>query len=107
MILSDVRVKFILALLDRNQDMYLDEIAEQLMDQRNVSVSLSTVQRMLKLLSITTKKVCVCMISYTVYLWFYSYRMSPLNDAKVSVKRSCVKLHRSLLGIWCSPMRPP
>ena len=36
--------------------MYLDEIAEQLMDQRNVSVSLSTVQRMLKLLGITTKR---------------------------------------------------
>ena len=33
--------------------------------------------------------------------------MSPWNDAKVSIKHSCVKLHRSLLGIWCSPMRPP
>ena len=56
MILSDVRFKFILALLGRNLDMYLDEIAEQLMDQCNVSVSLSTVQRMLKLLGITTKR---------------------------------------------------
>ena len=64
MTLSDVHFKFILALLDCNPNMYLDEIAEQLMDQHNLSVSLSTVQGMLKLLGITMKKVCVCTMTY-------------------------------------------
>src|SRR5882672_2128483 len=107
MILSNAHFKFILALLDRDPDIYLDEIAEQLMEQCNVSVSLSTVQRMLKLLGITTKKVCVCTIAYTICLWFYSYLKSLLNDVKVSIRNSCIKFHRSLLGIWCSLMSPP
>ena len=58
--------KFILALLDRELDIYLDELAEQLMDQHNVSISLSTIQRTLKLLGITTKKVHFCVIAHTI-----------------------------------------
>jgi|SRR5882724_6314162 len=73
MILSDAHFKFILVLLDCDSDIYLDEISEQLMDQCSSSVSLSTVQRMLKLFGITTKKVHVSITMYTICLWFYSY----------------------------------
>ena len=37
----------------------IDEILDQLSDQLDISVSLSTVYRTLKLLGITSKKVCL------------------------------------------------
>ena len=49
----------LLALLDQNPDIFLDEILDQLSDQLDISVSLSTVHRTLKLLGITSKKVCL------------------------------------------------
>jgi len=49
-------VEFLLALLERKPDIYLDELAERLMEQKNVEVSLATIQRSLKMLGITTKK---------------------------------------------------
>ena len=52
-----------LALLDRHPDIYLDEIAEQLADQLDVTVSISTIQRNLKLLGITSKKVSLSLFS--------------------------------------------
>ncbi|KAF8581244.1 hypothetical protein K439DRAFT_1280710, partial [Ramaria rubella] len=37
-------------------DIYLNEIAEELIEQHGVSVSLATIQRTMKLLGITTKR---------------------------------------------------
>jgi hypothetical protein len=50
--------KYVLKILDEKPDMYLDEIAEDLSETLGLSPSLSTVQRTLKLLGYTTKKVC-------------------------------------------------
>jgi hypothetical protein len=55
-----------LALLDHQPDIYLDEIAEQLMEQLDISVLLSTIHMTLKLLGVTTKK--VSQIFYSVQL---------------------------------------
>jgi hypothetical protein len=44
-------------LVESRPDIYLDEIAEELLQQHEVSVSLSTIQRSLKLLGFTRKKV--------------------------------------------------
>lgn len=49
-------VKFMLALLDRNPDIYLDEIQEQLGDQHGMEISLAMIWRTLKRLGITSKK---------------------------------------------------
>ncbi|KAF8572915.1 hypothetical protein K439DRAFT_1625441 [Ramaria rubella] len=49
-------VEFMLALVDQQPDIYLDEIAEELIEQHGVSISLATIQRTMKLLSITTKR---------------------------------------------------
>jgi len=48
-----------LALIEWQPDIYLDEITEQLVEQKNISVSLATIQQSLKLLGITTKKVSI------------------------------------------------
>ncbi|KAF8500583.1 hypothetical protein JB92DRAFT_2656744, partial [Gautieria morchelliformis] len=56
-LLDSGSVEFILALLEQQPDIYLDDIAEELLAQRNVSVSLSTIQRTLELLGVTSKKV--------------------------------------------------
>ena len=45
-----------LALIEQQLEIYLDEIAEQLVEQKNISVSLATIQWSLKLLGITTTK---------------------------------------------------
>ncbi|KAF8590343.1 hypothetical protein K439DRAFT_1330319, partial [Ramaria rubella] len=45
-----------LKILEHKPDMYLDEIALELMDKLGLSISLSTVHRSLKLLGITAKK---------------------------------------------------
>ncbi|KAF8591388.1 Homeodomain-like protein, partial [Ramaria rubella] len=55
-LLTNRNVEFLLALLEQHPDIYLDELAEELNEQHGVSVSLVTIQRMLKLLGITTKK---------------------------------------------------
>jgi transposase len=49
--------QFLLALLEHSPDIYLDEIQEQLEEQLNIDVSISTVSRTLKRLGITSKKV--------------------------------------------------
>jgi Fe2+ or Zn2+ uptake regulation protein len=46
-----------LGLLERSQDMYLDEIQEQLEEQHSVIISLATIYRTLHQLGITSKKV--------------------------------------------------
>ena len=48
-----------LALIEWQPDIYLDKIAGQLVEQKNISVSLATIQKSLKLLGITTKKVSI------------------------------------------------
>ena len=48
-----------LALIEKKPDIYLDKIAEQLVEQKNISVSLTTIQWLLKLLGITTKRVSI------------------------------------------------
>lgn len=46
-----------LALIERNPDIYLDEIQEQLEDQHNLVVSLAMISRTLKRLGMSSKKV--------------------------------------------------
>lgn len=48
-----------LALLDAQPDIYLDEIAEQLEHQHSVTVSLSTIWCTLKALGLSAKKLCL------------------------------------------------
>ncbi|KAF8585790.1 hypothetical protein K439DRAFT_1342632 [Ramaria rubella] len=55
-LLDTPSVEFILVLLESMPELYLDEIAGQLQEQQDVSVSLSTIPRALKLLGITSKK---------------------------------------------------
>jgi hypothetical protein len=50
-----------LALIDHDPDIFLDEIQDQLEDQHGVIVSIATIWRTLKRLGITSKNVCcVC-----------------------------------------------
>jgi len=44
-----------LGLMEQQPDIYFDEITEQLVEQKNISVSLATIQQSIKLLGITTK----------------------------------------------------
>jgi transposase len=46
-----------LALLEHSPDIYLDELQEQLEEQHNLKVSISTLSNTLKRLGITSKKV--------------------------------------------------
>ena len=57
--LDGLPLQFMLALLDRNPDIYLDEIQEQLGDQHGIEISLATIWRTLKRLGITSKKVSI------------------------------------------------
>ena len=53
--------QFMLALLDHDPDIFLDEIQDQLEDQHGVIISIATIWRILKQLGIMSKKVCcVC-----------------------------------------------
>ena len=49
--------QFLLALLQHSPDVYLDELQEQLKEQHNIKVSISTISHTLKQLGITSKKV--------------------------------------------------
>jgi transposase len=60
-----VDLQFMLALLDRDPDLYLDEIQQQLEDQHGVIVSLATVWRTLRRLGITSKKVTMSLQYHT------------------------------------------
>jgi transposase len=46
-----------LSLIERSPDIFLDEIQDQLFEQHELEVSLSTIWRTLKRLGITSKKV--------------------------------------------------
>ncbi|KAF8804711.1 hypothetical protein BYT27DRAFT_7213829 [Phlegmacium glaucopus] len=48
--------EFLLALLEHSPDIYLDELQEQLEEQHNIKVSISTISNTLKRLGITSKK---------------------------------------------------
>ncbi|KAF8220919.1 hypothetical protein L208DRAFT_1331007, partial [Tricholoma matsutake] len=63
-LMSQKAVMFMLALLDRDPDLYLDEIQQQLEDQHGVIVSLTTVWRTLRRLGITSKKVSMSLLDY-------------------------------------------
>lgn len=58
-VLSQGDLKFIIALLTRRHSIYLDEIQEQLYQERGVSVSLATLQRALRRLHYSHKGVSV------------------------------------------------
>lgn len=55
-----------LALPERSPDIYLDEIQEQMFEQHNITLSLSTISRTLKRLGISSKKVYIapCLTRY-------------------------------------------
>ncbi|KAF8579856.1 hypothetical protein K439DRAFT_1240632, partial [Ramaria rubella] len=55
-LLHSCAVEFMLALVDQQPDIYLNEIAEELIEQHGVSVFLATIQQTMKLLGITTKR---------------------------------------------------
>ena len=65
-----VDLQFMLGLLDRDPDLYLDEIQQQLEDQHGVIVSLATVWRTLRRLGITSKKV-------SMLLQYHTWIISP------------------------------
>lgn len=46
-----------LAVLERNPDIYLDEIQDDLLQQHDIDISLATIYRTLKRLGISSKKV--------------------------------------------------
>jgi hypothetical protein len=53
-----------LALLEHSPDLYLDEIQEQLIDQHDMDISLSTLWRTLKRLGISSKSVSTARIYF-------------------------------------------
>lgn len=54
-----------IAILDRDPELYLDEIQDELYEQHNVDVSLSTIYRTLKRLGYSSKKVCTEILALT------------------------------------------
>jgi hypothetical protein len=87
-----------LALIERQPDIYLDEIAEQLTEQQNISVSLSTIQRSLKLLGITSKKVCICFTIFAQASHFVSFLRLLLSAVRNTVNAFYGRLVRNLHG---------
>lgn len=78
--------QFVLGLLERHPDIYLDELAERLMEQKNMEVSLATIHRSLKLLGITSKKVSIqhCSeITIDMLLTPFSFQNQPWNDVRI------------------------
>ncbi|EJD34730.1 hypothetical protein AURDEDRAFT_42923, partial [Auricularia subglabra TFB-10046 SS5] len=55
--LKPEHAEHILSLVERNPDIYLDKIQEQLLEQYDVMASLSAIWRTLKALGITNKRV--------------------------------------------------
>jgi transposase len=90
--------EFMRALIAWQPGIYLDEIAEQLTEQLNISVSLSTIQRLLKLLGITSKKVCTHILTFVQSSHFVSFPKSLLRTVRSTVKTFCGKLVRNLHG---------
>ncbi|KAF8579230.1 hypothetical protein K439DRAFT_1620716 [Ramaria rubella] len=76
-LLSPHSVEFILALVEQWPDIYLDEIAEELIEQHNISISLATIQWTIKLLGITTKKLSKAAAEHCEDAWqYFLYRIS-------------------------------
>src|SRR5258707_12933201 len=85
--------QFMLALISHSPDIYLDEIQDQLYEQHDIEISLSTIWGTLKRLGITSKKVCdASLTSFKQNLWCCSYPRRPLS----SVKRPGVNFHLRL-----------
>ncbi|KAF5323810.1 hypothetical protein D9619_012984 [Psilocybe cf. subviscida] len=60
-------VQMILSLLQHSPDLYLDEIRDQLKQQHSINISLSAIQKTLKRLGLTSKKVWLCVIHPASY----------------------------------------
>lgn len=58
-------LQFLLAIVERTPDVYLDELVEQLEALHGISPSISTVSRTLKLLGLSYKKV-----NLKILIWF-------------------------------------
>jgi transposase len=58
-------VQLMLEVIERDPDIYLDEIAKELFNLRQVDVSLPTIYRAMKEVGLSHKKVCV-IHSYSV-----------------------------------------
>jgi hypothetical protein len=54
---SDTIVQFLIALIEREPDLYLDELAEELYEQHGVKASLPMICRTMKRIGLTSKKV--------------------------------------------------
>jgi hypothetical protein len=63
-----LELQFVLALLEQQPDLYLDEIAEKIWECLNKNVLLSTIQKTLKFLGISSKKVCNVVI-FSLVQW--------------------------------------
>jgi len=55
-IMTPHEVTYLLTLIERTPDIYLDELVEELQRQHNISVSVATMSRTLKLLGLTNKR---------------------------------------------------
>jgi hypothetical protein len=85
-------------LLDSDPNLYLNKIPEQLMDQHNISVSLSTIQRMLRLLGITSKKVC---FSSMTFLALIVLQLSKVAAEQCEEARQTFLYQISQEPAWC------
>lgn len=70
---TNPHAQYLLRLLDHRPDLYLDEIAVDLTETLGLSPSLSTIHRTLKLLGISTKKVCL--------LYYCEYSLTKLVNS--------------------------
>lgn len=70
------------AILESTPDIYLDELAERIMEQHDINVSLSTISRTLKALGVTSKKV-FCFLYYLGFTYqIISSLVRLLKDVK-------------------------
>jgi hypothetical protein len=96
-----------LALIEQQPNFYLDEISEQLMEQLNISVSLLTIQRSLKLLDITSKKVHALVLVHTQSSSLFSFPNLWLSTARRLIRIFSGRSVRNLHGILYSVMKVP
>ena len=82
-----------LALLEHSPDIYLDELQEQLEEQHNIKVSISTLSNTLKRLGITSKKVSPVSMASPQALSEVQHLYEAISDCFGAV-RGC------LTGVW-------
>lgn len=86
-------IQFLLRLTERNPDIYLDEMQDQLRSQHGVIVGLSTIWDTLTELGLSRKRVCILFICQRLYYnEIFSSRKLPRNVMNVHVHDFVLKL---------------